>query len=603
MTDAQARALIAAALWLALQAPAPPAHPQAPVGEAARLEERARALYFEGNLEEAARVYHQLAAALSENRARADALLTAAWLEHRSEQYGRSQASLADALRLHPDLPFQAENYSPEFAEIFRSAREVALAERGRRAGQLTQEGVEHLRAGDREGARRALRAALAVHPEDPVALYNLALLDSREGRSEAAAVGFRKVLSLADAAWGVTVTEDLKIRSLSELASIDLAAGRLDEALSGFQKVLALDHAAGGEVLADGLRAQVRANLGYLFYQLEMFEDAESNLVRALELDPEQGNAWHNLGLARERLGRSEEAVRALRRAQALLPENEAVMQNLGLALARAGDWRGAAEVYAAGVRRRPESPELWLQLGLARKNLGDEEVAMPALEKVLELDADGGAGLARQAAAHLAYIRFQRGEYQRAIGFARRSVEWAPKDPERWNLLALALQASGDSEGAIEAHRRALELDPKRAESAYGLAVAYLEMRSYREAEGAFRRALELRPGYSEAAGGLERLRAALREAGAAIGLRLAAAGPANGALVEAVRERSAASGKLRAGDEIRRVDGREIASADDLLHYLYKERPSGPVIFEIVRGGRLKQVRLKLDWQSPE
>jgi len=57
--------------------------------------------------------------------------------------------------------------------------------------------GVEAMRGGDLAAARRELVAGLTLVPDDPDGVYNLALLDYRDGQSDRALAGFERVLAL----------------------------------------------------------------------------------------------------------------------------------------------------------------------------------------------------------------------------------------------------------------------------------------------------------------------------------------------------------------------------------------------------------------------
>ena len=74
--------------------------------------------------------------------------------------------------------------------------------------------------------------------------------------------------------------------------------------------------------------------NLGLAYANMGNTERAIAESERALQLDPEQGNAWNNMGLALFYQRDHESAQRAFEAAVRLEPENAVYWSNLAAAL-----------------------------------------------------------------------------------------------------------------------------------------------------------------------------------------------------------------------------------------------------------------------------
>ncbi|MCR0980901.1 tetratricopeptide repeat protein [Roseomonas populi] len=138
----------------------------------------------------------------------------------------------------------------------------------------------------------------------------------------------------------------------------------------------------------------------------------------RAFEIDPDEPNATHLMGLIARQNGDMELALTLSRRALARMPESPVFLAARGATLAAAGMLEEAVEVLGRAVAKRPAD-------AISRRNLGQ---ALSALGRV------------KEALPHL-----------------REAVALAPNDPEAQLALAHGLREAG-APGAAEAARRAL-------------------------------------------------------------------------------------------------------------------------------------------------
>ena len=132
---------------------------------------------------------------------------------------------------------------------------------------------------------------------ECQITLWDLVIFCSRTGQQERA-VGFvERLLELSD-------NSDQRANCLLALALLTEEMEDYDSATACYEQVLEL------EELENITLYFLHNNFGYLLYQLGQFEEAEPHLERAISIEPELANAYKNLGLACEGLGRFEGAV-----------------------------------------------------------------------------------------------------------------------------------------------------------------------------------------------------------------------------------------------------------------------------------------------------
>jgi len=88
---------------------------------------------------------------------------------------------------------------------------------------------------------------------------------------------------------------------------------GEVKDALSAFEKAINLDSAYG----------EPHANLAVLYRRKGWYEKAEEESRLALDLEPNNGKIWYNLGITLLRLSRNDEAMECFKQAIANEPEN----------------------------------------------------------------------------------------------------------------------------------------------------------------------------------------------------------------------------------------------------------------------------------------
>lgn len=549
---------------------APPAEP---LDAMAAAEAEAQREYADGNLTRALELYVDLAARHEDAAARARFGITSAWLSFqlgdREVAYGR----LVDVLFADPSAPLRAELYAPEFVALYQDAQRDATDRRAREAAERTSLAVDAIRVGRHADARRELERALQLAPDDPDILYNLALVDLREERPDAA--------------------------------------------LAGFERVLALERTRPRGVDRE-LKSQTLNNVAVLYFARGDYEVARASLEDALRLDPDDARAWFNLGLTRQRLGLAEEGYAALRKARDLDRRDVDIARALALAQIERSSWVEAVALLLEGTRERPEDPDLWLHLGRAQRGLGNVEGALESWRHAVELDPGNRAGVASAAAVLRAESLYARGDFAGAGLAAGQAVELANEDVDAWMLLGLARDRQGDAAGARQALERARALAPGRADVAQNLGSVALAQRDFPAAEAAFRAVLEIDPDNVEVRGVLDRL-VADREAAALaaqssgrrgspppkrarpdLGARLSAADyeplGIRGLVVDEVVPGGAAErAGLAVGDLVLRIDGQPAKSAETLRAQA-AGRAQG-VVLDVLRAGKPVRIRLEL------
>ena len=546
------------------------------ISEVADLQRLASERYADGDLAGATQIYLEIARVETSDDARAQSFVTAGWLQHLQQKDLAALDSLTQALTLDSQYPFDASHYSRDFEVLYQRAVEEVDRRRQRQSAQKVQEGLVAMEADRDAVARLRLQEALDLTPDNAVAIYNLALLDLRQGADAQAMTGFERVIALT--------FKDSSPNSVS-------------------------------------LRAKAQTSIGVIFFHRAEWQDAEEAFLEATRAQPEDVKAWKNLGLVRIERENYPGAVQALQAATNLDPGDPDLVLELASALTKSARGAEAAEVVTACLERHPRNATLWSSLGRAQRQLGSPEEAILAFQWAIETDPGNTDDEAASAAVQIASIRYQQGVYEAALESAQQAAQWEPSSSEAWHVLGLAQQALGDLDAAAESLGRATTLEPTRTDYFLDLGYVLVANKALQPAETAFSTALSLDPDSEAAQRNLQIVRGRLVSERAIasgskpapkarskplppkkIGLRFVELNykklNLRGALVDQVNKKSpAARAGLRKGDLILWLGQYGLLSDKDFFAYLKRSPPGDTLDLQYLRDGRLYEASLQL------
>ena len=205
--------------------------------------------------------------------------------------------------------------------------------------------GQIHALKGDRAGAERLFKQALATDPDAGFVHNNLGLLYASAGRAEAAGKSFERAVEL----------DPRNADALNNLGMFHFSAGRFDKAADffsraarerrgfatarknlGMAKAMLGDHDEAVRALLDAHRlaperGDIAADLGRVYLLMENLPEAERWLKRALADPLGEPAALENLLALYQRTGRVEAARETAERILAANPRHDAARKLLG--------------------------------------------------------------------------------------------------------------------------------------------------------------------------------------------------------------------------------------------------------------------------------
>ena len=217
----------------------------------------------------------------------------------------------------------------------------------------------------------------------------------------------------------------------------------------------------------------------------------ARKTCRRILDLDPDNADALHMLGILDLQRGAMISGVDFIRRAIGAEGNNSIYHNSLAGALGSLGDFDEAVEHYAMAVGINPEYAEAWYNFANIERLRGNKEEAAEKFRRAVEAApefADAYNNLGTQlmelgrideaekayrqgVAAHgddvgllnnMAALAKVRGYFEESADIYRRITELAPGDAAGWRNLAAALKNLGLLGEALSSCLKAMEIEP---------------------------------------------------------------------------------------------------------------------------------------------
>ncbi len=277
-------------------------------------------------------------------------------------------------------------------------------------ASRLFERGEHFAEQDDLEAARQAYETVIEIDPNHLEARYELALLDAKAGRHQAAADQLETVLRIKD---DVADVHALYAQVLIPLGERTLAEHHLWQAVD-----------------IDPENAPALRTLGRLLLDQGDLEQALEAARRAVRHDPDEAASHALLGLVQLELNNPLAARDAFARALELDSESAELCLHMANVLVSTGDVGAAVDYYRRALALRPGwSPAAnnlaWILATWADANIRDGSAAVEVVQTALAA-SPATAGLLDTLAAALA----EAGRFEEAVAAAQQALALAEED-----------------------------------------------------------------------------------------------------------------------------------------------------------------------------
>lgn len=207
--------------------------------------------------------------------------------------------------------------------------------------------GVSYLRQKRLDAAQEHLKEALGADPQYADAVNAMGVLLTYRGQYEEALGHFERAVALEPERLGFQLN----------VALVHYLMGERDEADVLYQQVIAQDSSYEGllDFLAQTDSASENYRLAVAYMRQGEYERALGRLDRALQLDPEMGDAYNARGVVLVHMGKYDEAFAMFEVADALVPSQPGIRLNMAIVRYLQGRTNEAAAIYQQLVRVAP--------------------------------------------------------------------------------------------------------------------------------------------------------------------------------------------------------------------------------------------------------
>ena len=231
---------------------------------------------------------------------------------------------------------------------------------------------------------------------------------------------------------------------------------------------------------------------LGMIAYRAGKNETAIELIEKAIAVNQAFPIYHNNAGTVYHTLNKLDKAIACYHRALSLKPNDHVAYTNLGCALKEQGKLEEAVACHQRALSLKPDFYEAHANLGCALKEQGKLEEAIACHQRALSL----------KPGDHKAHINMgnalqEQDKLEEAIACYQRALFLNPDFYLAHTNLGNVLQKQGKLEEAVACHQRALSLKPGDHMVHTNLGNALLEQGKLEEAVACYRRALSLNPG----------------------------------------------------------------------------------------------------------
>lgn len=243
-------------------------------------------------------------------------------------------------------------------------------------------------------------------------------------------------------------------------------------------------------------------AILGWTQDFLGDYNAAVTNTEQAIKLDPKSSaaHAYYAESLADKDIKQLEAAIAAAKKAVELDPNNADAYRAHGYTLQRAGRFDEALEMYTKAVQLMPNASYHRRQLGAFLRDRGRYDQAVAEFNKAIQLEPDNPVGY-----NSLGRVYYQQDQMAQAAEHFKKATDTDPAYATGWAWRGYTEYRQSNYADAIPYFQKTLELRPRQLDVLVILGQCFLQLKRYPEARDAFNKALAIDPNNEDAKRGL--------------------------------------------------------------------------------------------------
>ncbi len=360
--------------------------------------------------------------------------------------------------------------------------------------------GIAAQREGRLEEAENYYRAILQSQPQHPDANHNLGVLAVSMGKLDIALPLFKAALDSnpdIEQYWVSYISALIEANQVESALALKERAKEHGILSSQLEALTSKTHPSSIEEVSVSINpsdSQIQEVLAY--YDSRQFKEAEELAAKITHEFPEYQFGWKIYGSVLNQLGKYSESVIAIQKSLRLDPNDYEAYCNMGNSLRILGELEEAAVSYLQSIAINPKHAIAHNNLGVTYGELGSldksEECYLAAIEHQPDyVDAYFNLGVVHQ----------RQGRSKEAVVSYSKALDFDSGYAEAHNNLGLVHQQLGNLEDSEISYLKAISINPNYADPFFNLGNLCQELRKFDVAEANYRAAISIRPDYTEA------------------------------------------------------------------------------------------------------
>jgi tetratricopeptide (TPR) repeat protein len=219
--------------------------------------------------------------------------------------------------------------------------------------------------------------------------------------------------------------------------------------------------------------------------------QGAVDDFDQAIRLDPNNAQAYSFRGYFRSLLGNKQGALEDANEGIRLAPNNTSSYNSRGYVRAQLEDFQGALADFNRAIRIAPNDAEAYSNRGDIRVQLKDNKGALTDYNEAIRLDPkDAGAYIGRGK------LRYQSGDKQGVNADFNEAIRRNPNDGFLYIKLGNARSELGDKQGALADYNESIRLSPNNALAYLQRGIVRIVLTDLQGAKSDFDEAIRLSP-----------------------------------------------------------------------------------------------------------
>ena len=216
----------------------------------------------------------------------------------------------------------------------------------------------------------------------------------------------------------------------------------------------------------------------GNFMIMLKQFDRAILVYSRAIELKPNNAEAYLNRGIAYGEKGEPDLAIKDFNTSIQFNPDNAETYYSRGITYDMKSDVDHAFKDYTKAIQLNPDYANAYTNRGNAYNNKGRLNSAIEDLNKAIQLDPNNAKAYTNRGKSY-----GKKGEYDRAIKNFKKAIQLDPDLAEAYNNLGLTYLKKGEIEVAIKNFDKAIQLNPDYANAHRNRCWIWLNLHEWRK------------------------------------------------------------------------------------------------------------------------